>query len=590
MSIFSRMLRKKTSKKPAPQLTSDPGKDKVFSDKDLNNRKISSKLKENLEFIKSVFGMNLDFIVREFRLGVTNREAFLVYLDSLTSEARISDNVLKPLILESRIAGIDKDGINIIELVEKSILTSAIVRKRVSNMMDVFGEILYGSAALFIDGADEAVITEIKEWPQRNVEKADVEGVVRGPKESFTENISVNTSLVRRRMRSPKLVIEGMTLGRMTNTTVAVGYLRGVVSPGLCREVKKRVSRIDIDAVLESGYIEELIQDDPYSPFPQIVYTEKPDRVVAALLEGRVCIFTDGTPMVLFVPGLFNDLLQNPEDYYERYHFATAIRLLRYLGLAVSLLLPSFYIAVITFHQEMIPTQLLISIVATREGVPFPALVEALIMELTFEALREAGLRLPRAVGQAVSIVGALVIGQSAVMAGIVSPLMVIIVAITGIASFMIPSYNLALSMRLIRFPIMFLAATLGLFGVMTGVLFILIHLTGIRSFGVPYLSPLAPMKLSDLKDYMVRAPWWAMQKRSTETVKVNKRRMAPDLKPQPPAGRGGPSSRSRVGGRDEDPAILPGGLGDPMAAAEGHDRVSGSSGLKGGGGGGKGV
>lgn len=548
-NLLSRLFKKRPAKKPLPAANGQESfKGKVVKDEELKNRKISKSLKENLEYLEGLFNQNIDFVFREFRLG-SGRDACLVYLDSLTDEARISENILKPLMSPGeRVAGIDRLGDNLTEVLGKSNITNSGVNSKVDNMLDVLSEILYGGTAIFVDGCAEVIITILKEWPQRAVEKSDVESVVRGSKESFTENIGVNTSLVRRRLRTPNLVIEGLNLGRMTNTAIAISYLKGVVAPDLVQEVKSRINRIDIDGILESGYIEELIQDDPYTPFPQMAYTERPDRIASALLQGRVCVFTDGTPMVLFMPVTFGDLVQNPEDYYERYHFATAVRLLRFLGLAVALLLPSFYIAVTTFHQEMIPTQLLISIAASREGVPFPAVVEALIMEITFEALREAGLRLPRAVGQAVSIVGALVIGQAAVQAGIVSPLMVIVVAITGIASFMIPSFNLALAMRLIRFPLMLLAATLGLFGVMTGVLAMLIHLAGLRSFGVPYLTPLAPLKIADLKDFMVRAPWWAMHKRPTELSKRNTRRIAPDLKPHPPSSGGGRDAAGEPG------------------------------------------
>lgn len=586
-NLFYRLFKKRPAKKPLPAANEpDSFKGIVVKDEDLKNKKISKSLKENLEYLEGLFSRNIDFVFREFSLGTGNRNACLVYLDSLTNEASISENILKPLMLGARVAGIDRLGDHLTEVIGKSILTAAEVRSKVDNMLDVLSEILYGGTAIFIDGCEDVIITILKEWPQRAVEKSDVETVVRGSKESFTETIGVNTSLVRRRLRTPNLVIEGLNLGRMTNTAVAISYLKGVVSPDLVQEVKSRINRIDIDGILESNYIEELIQDDPYSPFPQIAYTERPDRVVSSLLQGRVCVFTDGTPIVLFMPATFDILVQSPEDYYERYHFATAIRLLRFLGLAVALLLPSFYIAVTTFHQEMIPTQLLISIAASREGVPFPAVVEALIMEITFEALREAGLRLPRAVGQAVSIVGALVIGQAAVQAGIVSPLMVIVVAITGIASFMIPSYNLALSMRLIRFPLMLLAATLGLFGVMTGVLAMLIHLAGLRSFGVPYLSPLAPLKIADLKDFMVRAPWWAMHKRPTELSKKNARRIAPDLKPHPPSGDGGETS-DNPGSKNVGSVNRGKGSG---GQATGEMPAKGKSGSKGGGSGGEGA
>jgi len=269
--------------------------------------------------------------------------------------------------------------------------------------------------------------------------------------------------------------------------------------------------------------------------FPQIVHTERPDRVAAGLLQGRVAILTDGTPFVLLVPGEFVTFLTSPEDYYERYMLGTFIRWVRMAAFIISLVLPSLYIAITTFHSEMIPTRLLISITSYRQGLPFPTLAEALAMEFTFEILREAGVRLPRSIGQAVSIVGALVIGQSAVQAGIVSPLMVIIVAFTGIASFSFPSYNLGITIRLLRFPLMLLAGLLGLFGVMFGIIMITIHMASIRSLGVPYLASVAPVHLSDLKDVLVRAPWWAMDERPAEVSKINRRRQAPNLKPKPP-------------------------------------------------------
>lgn len=547
-NIFSRLLKKRAAKKPGPGLDrQDPLKGKAVSSEDLKTRKISRNLKENKEYLVGILGRNVDLVTREINPGGVNRTIWLVYLETLADNNGISESILKPLMLEQFIGEIERPDADFIELIENSIITAPQIRSKVYTMDDVTDAVMSGTVALFVDGCTEALLISLKDWPQRGVEKADIEVVVRGPKESFAETIDVNAALVRRRLRSPNLVIEGLKLGRETNTDVAIAYLKGVVSPGLVQEVKSRVDRIDIDGILESGYIEELIQDDPYSPFPQLGYSERPDRVVSTLLQGRVCILIDGTPMVLYVPVAFTDMLQSPEDYYERYHYSTAIRLLRFLGLIISLLLPSFYIAITTYHQEMIPTQLLISIVAYREGVPLPAVLEALVMEMTFEALREAGIRLPRAVGQAVSIVGALVIGQAAVQAGVVSPLMVIVVALTGIASFMIPAYNQALSMRLIRFPLMLLAATLGLFGVMTGLLAMLIHMASLRSFGMPYLAPLAPLKVSDLKDTFVRVPWWAMHKRPTELVKRNKQRMAPSLKPRPPGEGGSQSSVNPV-------------------------------------------
>ena len=290
-----------------------------------------------------------------------------------------------------------------------------------------------------------------------------------------------------------------------------------------------RLKRIEIDGILESGYIEEMIEDNPYSPFPQIMTTERPDIACSNLLEGRAVILVEGTPFSLIAPISFFSLLQSHEDYYQRFMIGTIIRWLRYLFLGVSLLFPSLYVAILTFHQEMVPAQLLLSMASSREAVPFPAIVEALLMEIAFEALREAGVRLPKQIGSAVSIVGALVIGQAAVQAGLVSAPMVIIVAITGISSFMIPRYVAGIAIRMLRFPIMLLASTLGLLGIMMAIIAIAIHLCTLRSFGVPYLAPLAPLKVRELKDVLWRSPLWMMDTRPHLTGESNLYRQSPD-------------------------------------------------------------
>lgn len=322
-----------------------------------------------------------------------------------------------------------------------------------------------------------------------------------------------------------------------TKTCIIVTYIEGLVEPSLVTEVNSRLSRIEIDGILESGYIEELIEDQPSSPFPQILSTERPDVVCGNLLEGRIAILVDGTPFVLIAPTTLFSLLQSSEDYYQRSLASTAIRWLRYFFTAMSFVLPSLYVALITYHHEMVPTSLLISMASSREAVPFPALVEAMIMEVTFEALREAGVRLPKQVGAAVSIVGALVIGQAAVQAGLVSAPMVIVVAITGIASFMIPHYIAGISIRLLRFPMMLLAGTLGLLGIMLGVIMAVVHLCSLRSLGVPYLSPVGPLRVQELKDTLVRAPWWMMDTRPKLLGEANPHRQAPGMKPGPTNG-----------------------------------------------------
>ncbi|WP_018086570.1 spore germination protein [Desulfurispora thermophila] len=337
--------------------------------------------------------------------------------------------------------------------------------------------------------------TKQKKPPLRQVSEPQSENAVRGPRNSFIEDLETNLRLLNKHLPAPDLTREDMTLGRASPTAIALVYLRERVRPELVDEVKRRLDKISVVAVLESGYIEHFIQDSPASPFPQVMVTERPDRVSIALLEGRVAILADNTPFVLVVPGELLSLLQAADDYYNKRHFNTLVKLLRYLALVASLMLPSLYIAITAFHQDMIPSELLINIAAARQGVPFPAILEAVFMEVTFESLREAGIRLPTVVGQTVSIVGALVIGQAAIQAGLVSPLMVIIVAFTGIASFTVPQYPLGQAVRVLRFPLMLTAALLGLFGVMLGLLAILLHLSALRTFGIPYLSPLSPLQ-----------------------------------------------------------------------------------------------
>ncbi|WP_042208796.1 spore germination protein [Paenibacillus durus] len=504
-----------------------------------NNEMISGKITQDIQLLKAIFDRSTDIVFREFQLGDV-QTAMLIFLDGMVNTIIVDSDIMRPL-LEYGETMLEKSRLSpagVESLLQNQVITAAQVHSG-ERIQEVVDHVLSGDTVLLIDGVKKALFISAKGWGKRAVEEPATEAVIRGPREGFTEHLLTNITLIRRRLRTPKLKIEGLQLGQLSKTDVAIAYLEGIADDAIVEEVRKRVNRIDIDAILESGYVEELIEDNSFSIFPQVNYTERPDKIVANLLEGKVAILIDNTPFALIVPVTFFEMMQASEDYYQRYVISTLIRLLRYLFLIIALLLPSLYIALLTFHQEMLPTSLLLSAAASREAVPFPALVEALLMEISFEALREAGVRLPRPVGQAVSIVGALVIGEASVSAGIVSAPMVIIVSITGIASFIIPSYSQAITIRLLRFPMMFLAGTLGLYGVLLGVLFILIHMARLRSFGVPYLSPLAPLHISDLKDALVRVPWWGMIKRSTESSKNNIRRMKGTLRPRPPK-RGG--------------------------------------------------
>ncbi|WP_282939520.1 spore germination protein [Paenibacillus sp. RC67] len=374
--------------------------------------------------------------------------------------------------------------------------------------------LLEGHALLLIEGDHRILDLPVTNYPKRAINEAPNESVIRGPREAFIESLQVNTTLIRRRLKTPDLKLEYMKLGRRTHTDIAIGYIQGICKPELVEEVKRRISQIDVDGIMGSSYIEEFIEDSPYSPFPQMQYTERPDVVCASLLEGRIVIIVDGTPIVLLAPVTMFMLMQSAEDYYQRFISSTWIRWIRFAFIFISLLLPSTYIAVTTVHPEIIPKRLLVTITSSREVVPFPALIEAFMMELAFEALREAAIRIPKSIGQAVSIIGALIIGTAAVQAGIVSAAMVIIVALTGIASFIIPHYDLGLAFRLLRFPIMILAGMFGLIGIACGLILIYLHLLSLRSFGTPYLTPLTPFSFSDWKDTFVRVPWWLMKRR----------------------------------------------------------------------------
>ncbi|MBR8658290.1 MULTISPECIES: spore germination protein [Bacillales] len=473
-------------------------------------------LQENVHVLKQLFSDCSDFVIREFNMknGVA---AVAVFVDGLVDTREVNQALEALMILESG----DRD----VDVIQKKLLPVSQIAK-VKDYKEFLQAVLSGDTGIVVDGNTEALTMGMRGPEKRSVDEPEGEAVVRGPREGFIENIRTNTSLLRRRLKTPRLKMKSLVIGRETNTNVALAYLEGIADPQLVEEVTRRISVIETDGILESGYIEELIQDNIYSPFPQVQYTERPDTVAGALLEGRVAIMVDGTPMVLIVPTTFWIMLQANEDYYERFMPATLIRWLRYLFLLISLLTPAAYVAITTFHQQMLPTTLLLSIAAARESIPFPAIVEALIMEISFEALREAGVRLPKTVGQAVSILGALVVGQAAVEAGIVSAPMVIVVSITGIASFTIPHFNASIALRMLRFPLMIAASILGIYGILVGIVLIMGHLANLRSMGVPYLSPIAPMSVSDLKDVLIRAPWPFMKKRPSFLGVQDARRM----------------------------------------------------------------
>jgi len=494
---------------------------------------LSARLEKNVDLLRANFNDCFDVTFRFFRIR-QQQEAVLIFFNGLVSIEEVNKNLLAPLMELSTDDGGSENG-GLLDLVGKKIPVADV--KEIKTPTEATHEILSGQTVLLLDGETSALSFNLRMHEKRAIEEPPSESNLRGPRDAFIESLEVNTAILRQRIKSHQLKMRLYQLGRRTNTNVVVAYVENVADPTLLEEIENRLRRIDIDGIIDAGYIEELIEDNPFTPFPLTLVTERPDVVCANLLEGKAAILVDGSPQALVVPTTLFSLLQSPDDYYSRYWVGTAIRWLRYFFFSLSLILPSLYVAIMTYHQEMIPTNLLIRIAASRDQVPFPALMEALLMEVMFEALREAGVRLPKQIGQAVSIVGALVIGDAAVAAGLVSPSMVLIVAITGIASFTIPRYNISIALRLLRFPMMLLAGIIGILGIMLGLIFIVVHLATLRSFGVPYMSPLGPTVQSDMKDVLVRSPTWMWNTRPRLTGDANARRQSPGQKPGPARG-----------------------------------------------------
>ncbi|AMO85250.1 GerA spore germination protein [Solibacillus isronensis B3W22] len=507
---------------------------------DIENDLIKTNLQQNLQFIKDALGTSSDIVIREILLGKEETiKAGIIYTDGLTDTTSLQNFILETLMLdikEIELLGKTLPQKNLITVLKDVAMTVGDI-KEIADFDVLFTDLLSGDTIILIDGYDQGLTISNRQWVERGVTEPVAQTVVRGPREGFTENLRVNTALIRRKIKDPNFWIESKKIGSRTKTNVAIAYINGIANDEIVNEVNLRLDRIIIDGILESGNIEELIQDTPYTPFPTVFNTERPDVVAAALLEGRIAIIVDGTPFVLIVPALFIQFFQSPEDYYVRTLIGSLVRLLRFLSFTITLLAPALFIAITTFHQTMLPPALLISLAAQREGVPFPAFVEALIMEITFEILREAGVRMPRAIGSAMSIVGAFVIGTAAVEAGIISAMMVIIVSITAISSFVSPSYDMAIATRILRFAFMALAASFGLYGITIGLIALILHLCSLRSFGIPYMSPVAPFNVSDQKDTFIVFPLWSLLTRPHLISQKNRvRQQNPSsAKPAPP-------------------------------------------------------
>jgi spore germination protein KA len=472
---------------------------------------ISVNVEETTSFLRELLGDSDDFIIRPFHV-MGNVPAVIAFFCNMTESAQ--KEILKSIMtVGSRREDTNLDGEALRDLLMNDFLypSEGVTEKKWSMLVE---SLMGGCTVVHVQGIDEAFMFETRSIDKRSINQPETEQVIRGPREGFIEMLTTNLSLMRYRLQTPNFRIKTMKIGKMTRSLVAVCYLEGVVNPALVKEVKNRLEMIEIDGILDSGYLEQFIQDNHFSPFPQIQNTERPDKAVANLLEGRVILLVDGSPVALILPTVFTQFYQTSEDYTERFLLVSFIRFARLLALIFSLISPALYVAVISYNPELIPTEFAVAVAGGRAGVPFPSVIEVLIMEMSMEVLREATIRLPQQVGGALSIVGVLVVGQAAVSAGFVSPITVVVIALTTIGSFATPAYNAALALRLLRFPLIILAGIFGLYGVMVGLILIVNHMLSLKSFGVPYLSPLVPGNFQGMKDTLMRAPLGWMKRR----------------------------------------------------------------------------
>ena len=480
---------------------------------------VSDNFEENIAWFENTFADCGDIVKRIFPVGCFKQaRIFVIYIDNMADSAFISLNIMENFMMGIREVAPEMPIIerDIYEALKDGGLSVADI-KEVTELDEAALSIMGGDLAVFIEFSSKCIVVSSKGYLSRGVATAETEVVVQGSKEAFSEVLRTNTCLIRRRIRDVNLKVKQLQVGRRSKTDIALMYLNGIVRAGILKAVEERIENIDIDAVMDSGYIEALIEDNWKSHFPQGQMTERPDTASAAILEGRIAIIVDNSPFALIVPATMNTFFQSAEDYYQRFGIMSFARALRFIAGGIAMCMPALYIALTSYHPSMIPMFLAFKMAGSRQGVPFPVVGEIIMMDLAFELLREAGIRLPNAMGGAIGIVGGLIVGQAAVEAGFVSPVVVIVIAITGIAGFAIPHNSLVNGFRLSKYLLIILSAALGLFGFWLGLLAVFIHLASLKSFGIPYMFPLVSGEVNggtDAKDTIFRLPIFAMGKR----------------------------------------------------------------------------
>ena len=480
------------------------------------NFKVFTNIKENLDFLKSKYNTLIcaDIVIREFNMFAYNKnhKCFIIYIDGLVDSISINDFILKPLMMGKHRYNRPFES-DLLEYVDNCLLPQNSVTK-VKDFQDVFSGINMGDCLLFIDTLNIAFDIDVKHYTQRGISNPENESVIKGPQEGFVENFRTNTSLLRRIVNSEELVIETIPVGKISKTKCGVCYLQNIANSYLVAETKYRLRNLDIDSLLSTGQLEQLIESDEGFGIPQVLSTERPDKCAKYLFQGRVVVLVNGNPYSIILPATIEDFLFSPEDTNLRPLFANFLRAIRILATLITLLLPGVYMAITSFHQEILPTSLLFSILSARENVPFPIIFEILLMEISFELIREASLRVPSLIGSSIGIVGALILGDAAVNAGIVSPTLIIIVAMTGIASFAIPDFSFGFHIRVFRFWFIALGATAGFLGIGVGLFIYVSMICSLKSFGVPYTTPIAP-DINTKGNGMYVPPIWKQEYRA---------------------------------------------------------------------------
>ncbi|AEY68029.1 spore germination protein, GerA family [Clostridium sp. BNL1100] len=470
-------------------------------------KNLTVSLEENISLFKNIFKDDQTLITREFQnKSVKEAKCCIVYISGMINTEVVNENIIQPVLRNNLAEDINVN--NLLEALKENVIVSNNVKIE-TDINKMVSSIIKGDTLFILEGYDKGLVIGSKGWEKRSIEEPESSKVVRGPREGFTESLTVNLSLVRRKIQNPDLKFKFRELGERTHTSICICYVEGLAIEEVLTELDQRLNKIKIDGILDSGYIQELIKDAPYSPFETVGAYERPDVVASKLLEGRVALFVDGSPFVLTMPFTGGENFQASEDYYNNYIFANINRLIRGFTAVTSTTIPAIFLALVTFHQEMLPTPLLVSISSSRQGVPFPTSLSLFIMLFIFDILREVGTRMPGPVGQAVNIVGTLVLGQAAVQAKLVSAPVIIITALTGITTLI--NMNIIGSTIVFRTFYLLGASFLGIYGLLMCIIVMYLHMMSIRSFGIPYMMGSTRAKNHDGQDAWIRAPWWDM-------------------------------------------------------------------------------